>query len=158
MGQLYLHHNGFFVQIECLPENGFEFIPIPLPMEHGRYYGSNSYKFQLLFQGEAINDSQVTLQTLNNTQQIYFTNKNGEILVTLPNDFSNVKEELRANKPSHFILEAKLQKDDKNYITTLSQPYYVNPNDYWRSVPYGLAVAIIGAISGIFIYRRFKNG
>lgn len=145
-------------EVSSFYQNGFEFIPLPLPMEHDRYYSSNSYKFKLLFDNKELENTLVYFTTLNGSKQEYFTNHKGECIIQLPNDFENVKKGLRANKPSYFIVTATLQKDNNNYFTTLTQPYYLNPTDHWRSIPYGFILIVVGLVLGIFIYKRFKNG
>ncbi len=139
-------------------EGGFEFIPLPLPMEHGSYYSSDEYKFKLLFNNKPLKNSVIKLMTHNGTNQSYKTDDEGFTYVTLPNDFTEVKPGLRSNRPSYFILSAHMVHNSKNYHTTLCQAYHVNPIDHWRSIPYAIVVLILGSLLGIFIYRRFKNG
>jgi len=139
-------------------EGGFEFIPLPLPMEHGRYYSSDEYKFKLLFNNKPLKNANIKLTTHNGTNQGYKTDDKGLVYITLPNDFTKVKPGLRSNRPSYFILSASMVHNSKNYHTTLCQAYHVNPIDHWRSIPYAIVVLILGSLLGIFIYRRFKNG
>ena len=139
-------------------EGGFEFIPMPLPMEHGRYFSSDEYKFKLLFNNKPVKNSSVLLKTYNGTKQEFKTDDKGLAYITLPNDFTEVKPGLRSNRPTYFILSASIVHNSQNYHTTLCHAYHVNPIDHWRSISYGVVVLILGSLFGILIYRRFKNG
>jgi hypothetical protein len=140
-------------------EKGFlEIIPNNLPREHDRYQGSKRYSFILKLNGKTVQNQTIKLTTLNKTIQNITTNKDGEFSVVLPNDFKNVKDGRRVNRPSYFILSSSINKDGKNYHTTFSNPYYVNPTNYWSSVPAGFGVAGLGLLIGLLILSRRKNG
>lgn len=140
----------------------FEIIPNHLPHEHDRYSASNKYDFILHFEGKALKNHRTTLITLNGTKLESETDSEGNFHFTLPNDFKDVKIGKRGTPASLFIISASLQKDDKKYYTTFSNPYHVNPNDYWSSIPEGIAFALLGLLTGLLIlWRREgskKNG
>lgn len=136
----------------------FELVPNHLPREHNRYYGSKTYSFILMYENNVVSNESVKLTTLNGTTKDLFTNENGEFSVTLPNDFKNVKTGRRSNLPSYFILSSSIKKGDKNFHTTFSNPYHVNPNDYWSSIPAGFGFAGLGLLIGLVILKRRKNG
>ncbi|NOQ32128.1 MAG: hypothetical protein GQ570_13510 [Helicobacteraceae bacterium] len=144
-------------KLTSLQKVEFEIKPNPLPREHDRYSGSKEYSFLVTLDSKP-QEIEVEFQTLNGTKKIYKSDANGVLKLTLPNDFKNVKHIRRANKASHFILSTKTTKNNKEYFTTLSAPYSVNPTNYWQSVSLGLITAIAGFIIGIFIYRKRKNG
>ena len=144
-------------KITSMDKLSLEIKPNPLPKEHNEYKTSNKYGFILTFKSKPIS-SKVKLTTLNGTTQEVQSDKNGNFTLILPNDFKEVKNSKMGNRPSHFMLSAKVKDADKVYHTTFTMPYHVNPNDYWQNTPYGFLVALIGLALGLFLYRRSKNG
>lgn len=136
----------------------FEITPNPLPREHDRYYASKSYEFTLKFDGKTLPNHKVELSTLNGFVKEITTDKNGNFKITLPNDFKDVKVGRRANRPSYFILSSSIQSDGKNYHSSFSNPYNVNPTDYWQNIIAGFGTAFFGFFAGLFLYRKVKNG
>ncbi len=136
-----------------------EIVPLPLPREHDRYKASKNYRFKIVFDGEPLADSVLFLETLSGFSDKYLSDKNGIVKVTLPNDFVDVKNNKRENKPSYFVLKTKQESDLKNYYATLSMPYHVNPTDYWQSQELGLLGIGGGFLIGFaFMSLRGKGG
>ena len=135
----------------------FEIKPNPLPREHDRYTSSKKYSFLVTFENRPM-ETEILLTTHNGSKLKLKSDKDGILEFIMPNDFKDVKNSRRANPASYFTLSSGITKDSKEYYTTLSMPYYVNPVDYWQSIPYGALVAIIGFLFGLFLYRRSKNG
>ncbi len=144
-------------RLTALPKTDLEIVPNPLHREHDRYTASKSYRFLLTFKGTPLPHLPVILETKNGSDSAFTTDKNGEIAVTLPNDFKNVRVGKGDKKPSEFLLHAQYSESNIRYNTSLSMPYFVNPNDYWQSQPYGAGVIFIGFLGGLFLYRRTKN-
>ena len=140
-----------------LQKSDFEIVPSPLPREHDRYTGSKTYDFELLFKGAAVANTPVTMTTQFGTEIQVRTDKQGRFEVTLPNDFKEVKTGRRANKPCEFLLKAAYTHEGIEYRSTLSMPYHVNPNDYWRSELVGALLILVGLIAGYFMTRRYVN-
>ena len=145
-------------ELTAKDKGALEIVPNRLPREHDKYKGSKTYRFDLFSKRQLLANHKVLLTTLNGTSQTFKSDSKGVLMVTLPNDFKNVKTGSRANKPSYFILSSEITEGDKTYHTTLSEPYYVNPIDYWQSIPAAIIVVIVGFIFGLFLYRRSKNG
>lgn len=144
-------------KITQLKKSILEIAPTPLPREHDRYKGSNTYHFELRFKGEALSNTQITLTTSNGSEATFKSDEDGEFKITLPNDFNNVKAARRANRPAEFILKASYADEDVNYTTTLSMPYHVNPIDYWQSRPMAVAVVFLGLFIGLFLFRNIHK-
>jgi len=145
-------------KLTSMQKSTFEIIPDPLPREHDKYYGSKEYTFLLRFKNKPLAKQTVQLTTLNGSIKTVSTDKKGKFQLVLPNDFKNVKDGRRANPPSYFILSANFSQNDQQYYTTFTNPYYVNPNDYWSSIPAGVGVEGIGLVIGLFLLWRRQNG
>lgn len=145
-------------KLTALPKTDLEIVPNPLHREHDRYTASKTYRFLLRFQGKPLANTAVTLETHDTPVQTYTTDQSGAFSITLPNDFKNVKVGRNENKPSEFLLSTQHRDGEHLYKSTLSMPYYVNPNDFWQSQSYGTSVIAIGFLGGIFFYRRIKKG
>ncbi|MCK9373942.1 MAG: hypothetical protein M0P91_12175 [Sulfuricurvum sp.] len=141
-------------KLTSLPKAVLEIVPAPLHREHDRYTGSKEYRFLLTFQGEPLPHTPLILETNNKTSQTYTSDEKGVFAITLPNDFKNVKPGRSENKPSEFLLTATLKDSGLHYQSTLSMPYYANPNDYWQSQQMGAIAIFFGFIGGLLIYRR----
>ncbi|QSZ42745.1 hypothetical protein GJV85_11680 [Sulfurimonas aquatica] len=144
-------------KITLLDKLAFEIKPNPLPKEHDEYKTSKKYGFIVTLNAKPIS-TKINLQTLNGTTVEYTSDEDGRFSVILPNDFKDVKNSKRANRPSHFILSSKIKENTKEYETSFTMPYHVNPNDYWQNSKYGGLVALLGLVFGILIYRKSKNG
>lgn len=144
-------------RLTALPKTDLEIVPNPLHREHDRYTASKSYRFLLHFQGKPLANTPITLETRNTPAQTYTTDSTGAFSITLPNDFQNVQVGRSENKPSEFLIVAQHTDNNLTYTSTLTMPYFVNPNDYWQSQPYGAGVIFIGFLGGLFLYRRTKN-
>jgi len=144
-------------KITQMKKSELEIAPAPLPREHDRYKGSNSYKFELHFKGEALANTKVELITSNGSKETFKSDEDGEFKVTMPNDFKEVKKGRRANRPAEFMLKASHIQDGITYASTFAMPYHVNPTDYWQSKTFGLTILFIGLIIGIFMFRNINK-
>ncbi len=144
-------------ELTDLSKATFEIIPSPLPREHDRYTASKRYRFELHFQGKPL-QVPVILTTSNGNRTTLRSDANGHLDVTLPNDFTDVKTGRNSNASATFTLWTSHQDGSESYETSLTQSYAVNPNDFWRSEPFGAAVALLGFGLGLFFYPRKKHG
>lgn len=144
-------------QLTALSKTALEIIPNPLHREHDRYTASKSYRFLVRFHDKPLPRASVLLETHNDTVQHYTTDDAGAFTITLPNDFKEVKAGRSENRPSEFLLSV-WHKNGKEYASTLSMPYYVNPNDFWQSQSLGAVAIFIGFLGGVVLYRRTKKG
>ena len=144
-------------KLTALPKTDLEIIPNPLHREHDRYTASKSYRFLLTFQGKPLSNTPITLETKNDSVASYTTDETGAVTITFPNDFKEVSSVKEENKPSEFLLKTRYQDGELVYVTTLSMPYSLNPNDYWQSQKYGAGAVFIGFLGGLFLYRRSKK-
>ena len=136
----------------------FEIIPNPLHREHNRYYSDKKYDFLLRFDGVALANQDIFVRIDNNDKKIATTDKNGAFFIKLDDTFTNVKADRKANKPKEFILYTKYNNNAKEYITSFTYIYNVNPTNYWRSIPAGLIVMALGMGFGLLLYRKIKKG
>lgn len=144
-------------KLTALPKADLEIVPSPLHREHDHYTASKSYPFIVTFQGKPLANAALRLETQNDTSLTYTSNDIGAISVTLPNDFSHVTVGRSGNKPSEFLLSTIHSDGGIVYQSTLTMPYYVNPNDYWQSPRLGAGAIFIGFLGGLFLYRRTKT-
>lgn len=134
-----------------------EIVPSPLPREHWRYQGEKTYHFKLLFKGKPLADTAIEMVTSNGSTIAQMTDQQGEIALTLPDDFINVKAGRSNNRPANFILTVQHQNPHHQYITTYSSAYYVNPS-HWKIKWEGFAVMVIGFLGGlIFIDHKRRE-
>lgn len=145
-------------KLTALSKTDLEIVPNPLHREHDRYTASKSYRFLLRFQGKPLVNTTVTLETHDTPAQTYMSDQTGAFSITLPNDFKNVKVGRSDNKPSEFLLSTQYRSGEHLYKSTLSMPYYVNPNDFWQSQSYGAGVILLGFLGGLVFYRRSNKG
>jgi len=142
-----------------LNKSVLEIVPDPLHREHDRYTASKSYRFLIRFHDQALADTTVSFETHNTPAQTLMSDENGKFTITLPNDFKNVQIGRSENKPSEFLLSVNHKEAETLFVTTLTMPYSLNPNDFWQSQPYGAGAVFLGFLGGIFLYRRhLKSG
>lgn len=144
-------------KLTALSKADLEIVPDPLHREHDHYSASKTYRFIVKFHDAPLAHLLVVLETKNHSTQTYTSDDKGAVEVTLPNDFKNVRIGKGDNKPSEFLLLARYADGKRLFLTTLSMPYFVNPNDYWQSQSYGAGAIFIGFLSGLFLYRRHKK-
>lgn len=144
-------------RLTALPKTDLEIVPNPMHREHDHYTASKTYRFLLAFKGTALPHLPVILETQNGSKNSFTTDGHGEVAITLPNDFKNVRVGKGDKKPSEFLLHAHYGERNILYSSALSMPYFVNPNDYWQSQTYGAGAIFIGFLGGLFLYRRNKK-
>jgi len=144
-------------KITLLQKSALEIAPILLPKEHNNYEGSETYKFKLRFQGEALPQHSITFTTSNGTTKSLQSDEDGEFSLTMPNDFKDVKMKRRANRPQEFVLSAAYAHGGISYNSTLAMPYYVNPIDYWQTQALAITLVFMGLILGIYMLRNVNK-
>ncbi len=144
-------------RLTALLKSALEIVPNPLHREHDRYTASKKYRFTVMFQGKPLPDTSVSLETRRSGSTSYRSDAKGNITLTLPNDFENVRVGRTENRPSEFLLTVRNRSGSTDYVSTLSMPYYVNPNDYWQSQELGAGAILIGFLGGMLLYRRTKK-
>ncbi|KAA3626052.1 MAG: hypothetical protein DWQ09_17605 [Proteobacteria bacterium] len=135
------------VAIDKLP---LEIVPAPLVREHQRYLSDRIANYQLHYRGQPLANTPVRLETSNGTQADLTTDGEGRIELRLPEDFTHIEIGRRNNPPADFVLRARHTENGKEYRTSLSAPYYVNPQ-HWQSNSAGLAAALSGFAVGLGI-------
>ena len=133
-----------------------EVIPSPLPREHWRYYGDRAYHFRVEFEGKPLTQAQIKVVTSNGSELNTSTDHQGMMVITLPDDFSDVKPGRRNNKPADFVMEVNHQFQQHQYVTTYSAPYSVNPS-HWKIQWEGFAVMFIGFAGGLMFIQRVRR-
>lgn len=155
----YLSSNGKPVKVSPLkltnkPKNILEIIPAPLPREHDRYTASKIYQFNVIYNGKGLGNTEVEL-VIDGKPQKLKTDKDGKLTVLLPNNFSDVTFENRKSK--EFLLSVSKSIDGKMYTSSLSAPYYPNPNDWWQSQYLGFGGMALGFFGGMALYMRARK-
>lgn len=139
-------------------KSALEIVPDPLHREHDRYTASKTYRFVAHFGDTPLTNTPIVLETRNGTFETFITDSHGTVDITLPNDFRGIQPNRQDNKPSEFLLTLQHNADDRHYVTTLSMPYSVNPNDFWQSQQWGAGAVLIGFLGGLIMYRRHSSG
>lgn len=132
-----------------------EIVPEPLTREHQRYLSQQSFHFLVRYQGEPLAAHTVTLRSSNGSQLEGKTDNKGRITFELPDDFTDVQPGRGSNRPGEFVLGTVHVAGDRQYQTTLSAPYYVNPS-HWRSTTGGLMAMFAGMVTGLVVLRRSR--
>lgn len=144
-------------RLTALPKSPLEIVPNPLHREHDRYTASKTYRFTVMFENHPLPNASVRFETNQNTAKEYRTDPQGGVSLELPDDFQNVKVGRSENLPGEFLLTVEHRSTQSDYVSTLSMPYYVNPNDYWQSQKLGAGTMLLGFLGGLFLYRRTKG-
>jgi hypothetical protein len=129
-----------------------EIIPDPIPREHYRYLSGSQWNFLVRYQGEAVADLPVMLETEFGSRLESKTDPQGRVSFQFPDDFPEVKPGRRNNSPAELWLTANYGDGEINYQTRLSAPYHVNPA-HWQSTGLAAAVFAFGLLAGGVIGR-----
>lgn len=134
-----------------------EIVPAPLPREHSRYQSATRVTFLLRFQGKALVDHPVTLETTNGLRTGLISDARGRITFELPDDFQRVAIGRDNNAPAEFFLHTRHSDGHRDYVTSLSAEYHVNPR-HWQSQSGALWSGLAGLMTGLgilgFVARR----
>lgn len=133
-----------------------DIVPAPLTREHQRYTSRQSFHFILRFNGQPLATQPVVLTTSNGSELKGKTDANGRITLQLPDDFSDVKPGRSNNRPAEFVVTSLYEDNGRQYRTTLSAAYYVNPS-HWRSTTGGLVAMFAGMATGLVVLRRSRR-
>jgi hypothetical protein len=133
-----------------------DIVPSPLTREHQRYQSGKPARYTVLFKNKPLVSHPLTLTTSNGTTLELVSDREGKVVVALPDDFENIKAGRRANKPGEFVVAVSHSVDGTDYHTTLSADYHVNPS-HWRSSAAGLLAMLAGFVGGLIVVRR-KSG
>lgn len=138
------------------PKGVLDITPSPLTREHRRYQSGDTAKFTLSFKNEPLKLQPVILSTSNGTEIELQTDNKGQLTVSLPEDFSNIRKGRRKNRPAEFTLRSSLLENGTKYQTTLNSDYHVNPS-HWQSQTGGGITIFFGFISGLIVLRHVRN-
>lgn len=139
-----------------LEKTALEIEPIPHPAEHNVYNSGKTWKFKARFNGQALVNTLIELETENNTKSQFTSDENGLISVTFPDDFSDIKPGLRANQPSAYRLTVSKELDGKRYVSSFLSQYHVSAS-HWQTVEGGIWVLIFGALFGILVSFKLSS-
>lgn len=155
----YLSANGKPVKVSPIEltnkqKNILEIIPNPLPREHDRYTASKEYRFTVVYNGKPLENMETELKIGGNIQKLK-TAVNGRLDVSLPNNFSDVTHTNRQSK--EFVLSVSKNENGKLLTSSLSAPFYPNPNDWWQSQYLGFGGVALGFLGGLAVYVRTRK-
>lgn len=95
----------------------------------------------------------VRLETSNGTKLSSTSDANGEVSLTLPDDFSQLGSGMRDQRTAEFTLSSELELEGVTYQTQLSAEYRVDPGR-WHSLGLGIFVTGIGLAAGGLLGRK----
>lgn len=134
-----------------------EIIPKPLAREHARYTSESMAVFEVRYQGQALAGQPISLETTNGTRWFTTTDERGRITFSLPADFAHIRKGREANPPADFVLSTRYSDNGREYRSTLSAPYHVNPR-HWQSLASGGWAMFTGFVSGLIILGMAGRG
>lgn len=137
-------------QLMAYEKSALEIEPAPYAREHWRYLSNSDVQFIVRYKGRVLADLDVQMSTANGTSRVLKTDSQGQLTLSLPDDFQTVKAGRMSNRPSEFVLRATHLDGAQTYTTTLSADYHVNPA-HWQSTELGLAVVGGGMLLGALI-------
>ena len=137
-------------------KGALEIKPSPLTREHRRYQSGDTAMFSLTLNNEQLKLQPVILTTSNETKIYLQTDNKGQLAVTLPEDFNNIKSGRRNNRPAEFTLRSSITRNDTKYQTTLNADYHVNPS-HWQSRAGGGLTILFGFIGGLMVLRHVRS-
>jgi len=110
-----------------------EIVPAPLAREHSHYLSRTAPAFVLRFEG---------------TRLYTRSDGDGRVSFPLPDDFGGDVTEQARRRPADFVVTTRYETAGREYRTTLSAPYYLNP-EHWQSTGRGLWSASAGFVAGL---------
>lgn len=134
-----------------------EIVPAPLPREHWRYLSGEPVRFLVHYRGRPLANHPIDLYTSNGTLIQGHTGTDGVWEISLPDDFTAVRPGRRKNRPGEFVVRTRFGGEDRDYRTTLSAAYSVNPS-HWQSTGLGALALSGGFLSGLLVLRRAGRG
>lgn len=157
----YLHMQGRDTdmspaELVTAPKAMLDITPDPLTREHQRYLSLKPANFIISYNGEPLAQQPVTLTTTNGSELGAMTDKSGRVSLELPDDFRDVQDGRSNNRPGDFVISTSLVRDGRNYLTTVSSAYYVNPS-HWQSFTGGLLAMFAGVVSGLVVLQRSRR-
>lgn len=129
-----------------------EIVPNPLPREHARYTSERPAAFLVRYQGKPLADQPIVLESSNGTRWFTKTDNKGNIVFHQPSDFQHIGKGRDNNPPADFVVHTRHVDGGREYRTSLSAPYYVNPR-HWQSFEGGLWATLAGFIAGLGILQ-----
>lgn len=140
----------------AMPKQPLELVPHPLPREHQRYRGGESWPFLARFAGQPLVAAAIYLYVAGGPPQLFLTDDQGLARVTLPipapTSGGKGAEHGRHGPQTPFILEVSHRQGGKRYATTFSHTY--GPPAA-RDLPYGMGLGVAGfVLGGILLHRR----
>ncbi|NGZ26798.1 MAG: hypothetical protein G8345_07905 [Magnetococcales bacterium] len=135
-------------------KNPLEIIPQPLPREHQRYRGGETWPFLLRFAGEPLVDKGVVLYSQGQTPVTFRSDQTGMVRVTFP-----IPDEKASHGGKHgrhgpqfpFVLEVTHRQGERGYATTFAHSH--GPH-HGRDLPYGAGLGLMGFVLGSFFLHR----
>lgn len=140
-------------------KSALEIIPERFPREHSRYRANEVWKFVVRYQGKALANQKVHLETQNGTKQALVSDANGIVDVALPDDFAHApppKESaphMHGRKSAEFVLATEHVDGGKTYLTTFNQSYGPDAFDQ-RSLALGLGFMALGMLGAMPLLRN----
>jgi hypothetical protein len=132
-----------------------EIVPEPLPREHGSYRESEKWRFIVRWQGQALADQPVTLETEFGSRSRFRTDAAGIATVLFPRDMQPAAKDHDSHGPhrAKFVLATEREADGKHYLTAFNYTYSSDP-DRERSLAWGAAFGLIGMVAALPLLRR----
>ena len=139
-------------EILAINKSDLEIFPDPLPREHRDYQSGETWPFIVRFRGEPLSGAEVVLSTFYGGISTAVSDKEGRVLLHLPDDFPDMVEGERDERKADFAVTAEHQDGDNRYRSHLGAEYEPNPR-HWQSRPLGFLVIGIGMLAGGFLGR-----
>ena len=139
-----------------------EIIPQPYPREHSRYRANEDWKFLVRFNGKALANRKVLMETMNGTKAELASDAQGVVHVRLPDDFKAEEPKKTAGSHDHgrrssdFVLATEYAEGGKHYLTAFNASY--GPDAFYqRNLAMGLGFTLLGMIGAMPLLRQRRD-
>lgn len=145
-------------EVLVAPKSELEIVPHPLPREHSMYRESEKWSFLVRYDGRALENKAVVLETESGSRVTMTTNSLGMASVVFPRDMGPAKngENEHRPRPAKFVLGVEHEADGKRYVTAFNYAYGRDP-DRSRSLDAGLGFLVLGMACAAPLLRRRQN-
>lgn len=137
-----------------------EIIPHPLPREHQKYRATETWPFQVRFQGRPLAGARLSYQDGSGWGEGFTTGTDGVADVTFPDPFHpEEKAAGHARRPNRsFVLSVTHRDEDYTFVTAFNYKYVPGPY-HGKNLPYGLGFAVLGmGLASPLLLKRKKGG
>ena len=153
----YYNHPGVNPQSMLLARKyALELIPQPIPREHSRYRSGETWPFLLRFNGQALPNHPVQLDTQNGTHLSLRSDGQGVLHLLFLHDFK-LQPASSQRRSAGFVVTTAYQQNGYHYQTSFNGQYAPGALD-GRSLALGMGFMFFGMLVAAPLLRQRKQG